>query len=583
MKRLLLLILLAALVVSAVPVAAQEAPEGVFPGTWDYFLPPDHHFNGFATGGPSENLGVVYRQVVEMPFGFFRWADNTWEGLLAESWGFTEDNSAYEVTLKEATWSDGSPVTSADVLATYAIGRILNWAQFNYISGVEAVDERTVRFTFSGEPSLVAERQIMKEYIRAAATYQELADEATALVESGATREDEAWAALATKIAEFRPEGLLATGPYTYTLDDVGDSFMSVRWHPNSIYSDSVNFGELRIWKGETEASTPLVLNGDVAWATNVYPPATQQAFTDAGIRLITTPRGYGPALLFNHDVYPFNVKEVRQAMAYAIDRAENGFLTNGFGATPTKYMAGILDDQVPALIDAETVESLNQYPYDLDAAAAKMEEAGFTRDAEGKWVDAEGNRISAEYKVPAEFTDFYGAGSNATEQLNEFGFDITLVAVPWQQAAEDIREGAFDLSVWSWASGSPFATTQFYGPIQRFNYPGLTATGQQGMNFQMEFEYNGEMINLDTMINEVSGGLDTEAQKVRAGAVARVINDLMPFIPLNVIVSTEPWNESILAGAPEEGDPLLQNPSTDHFVIKLLLDGTLAPASGGM
>ena len=94
MKRLLLLILLAALVVSVVPVAAQEAPEGVFPGTWDYFLPPDHHFNGFATGGPSENLGVVYRQVVEMPFGYFLWADNTWEGLLAESWGFTEDNSA---------------------------------------------------------------------------------------------------------------------------------------------------------------------------------------------------------------------------------------------------------------------------------------------------------------------------------------------------------------------------------------------------------------------------------------------------------------------------------------------------------
>lgn len=583
MKRLLLLILLAALAISAVPLAAQEAPDGVFPGTWDYFLPPDHHFNGFATGGPSENLGVVYRQVVEMPFGFYRWADNTWEGLLAESWGFTDDNSAYEVTLKEAMWSDGSPVTSADVLATYAIGRILNWAQFNYISGVEAVDDQTVRFTFSGEPSLVAERQIMKEYIRAAATYQDLADEATALFETGATKADESWAALATKIAEFRPDQLLATGPYTYTIEDVGDSFMSLHWQPNSIYSDSVNFGELRIWKGETEASTPLVLNGDVAWATNVYPPATQQAFTDAGIRLITTPRGYGPALLINHDVYPFNIKEVRQAMAYAIDRAENGFLTNGFGATATKYMAGILDAQVPTLIDADTVASLNQYPFDVDAAAAKMEEAGFTRDGEGKWVDAEGKRITAEYKVPAEFTDFYGAGSNATEQLNEFGFNLTLVAVPWQQAAEDIREGSFDLSVWSWASGSPFATTQFYGPLQRFNYVGLTATGQKGMNFPMEFEYDGEMVNLDQMIKDVSGGLDTAAQQVRAGAVARIINDLMPFVPLNVIVSTEPWNESILAGAPAEGDPLLENPSTDHFVIKLLLDGTLMPAGAGM
>lgn len=580
MKRLFLLVLLiAALAFSALPLAAQDAPDGVFPGTWDYFLPPDHHFNGFATGGPSENLGVIYRQVVEMPFGFYRWSDGTYEGLLAESWGFSDDNSAYEVTLKDATWSDGSPVTSADVLATYAIGRILNWTQFNYISSVEAVDDRTVRFVFSGEPSLVAERLIMKEYIRAAATYQELADEATALVESGATKDDESWAALATKITEFRPDQLLATGPYTYTLEDVGDSFMTLHWHSNSVYSDSVNFDEIRIWKGETEASTPLVLNGDVAWATNVYPPATQQAFQDAGIRLITTPRGYGPALLMNNEKYPFNIKEVRQAMAYAIDRSENAFLTNGFGATATEYMAGILDNQVPTLIDAESIDQLNRYPFDIEAAEAKMMEAGFTRDAEGKWVDSEGNRVTAEYKVPAEFTDFYGAGGNATEQLNEFGFDITLVAVPWQQAAADIREGAFDLSVWSWASGSPFATTQFFGPIQRFNYVGLSATGQKGMNFPMEFEYDGEMINLDQMIKDVSGGLDTDAQKQRAGKVARIINDLMPYIPLNVIVSTEPWNESIIAGAPEEGDPLLQNPSTDHFVIKLLLDGTLAPA----
>lgn len=579
MKRfLLVLMLLAALAISAAPLAAQDAPTAIFPGTWPYVLPPNHHLNSFAAGGPQDNLGVVFRQMVEMPFGFYVWAEDRYEGLLAESFGFTEDNTGYQVTLKEAMWSDGSAVSSADVLATYAIGRILNWTQFNYISGVEAVDERTVLFTFSGQPSLLAERLLLKEYIRAGSVYQALADEATAMFASGKTKDDQEWKDLATKIAEFRPEVLLATGPYTYTLDWVSDSYMSVLWQPNSIYSGSVKFGELRLWQGETESTTPLVLNNDIAWATNVYPPATQQAFQDASIRLITTPRGYGPALLMNHDVYPFNIKEVRQAMAYAIERSENAFLTNGFGATGTQYMAGILDDQVTNLIDADSIAKLNGYPYDIAAAEAKMAEAGFTRDAEGKWVDAEGKRISVEYKIPAEFADFSGAGSNATEQLNEFGFDITLLAIPWQQTAEDIRQGNFQLSVWSWASGSPFATTQFFGPIQRFNYVAL-AEGQKGMNFPMEFEYNGAAINLDQMIKDVSAGLDREAQKVRAGEVALIINDLMPYIPLNVIVSTEPWNETILAGAPEEGDGLLQNPSSDHFVIWLLLNGTIAPA----
>lgn len=579
MKRfLLVLMLVVALTISAVPLAAQDAPEAVFPGTWPYVLAPNHHLNGYAAGGPADNLGVIFRQVVEMPLGFYHWADGTYEGLLAESWGFTEDGTGFQVVLKDATWSDGSPITSADVVGTYVIGRILNWSQFNYISSVEAVDETTVLFTFSGEPSLLAERLIMKEYIRAAATYQELIDEAQAVIDSGAVRGDEPWSAVATKIAEFRPETLLASGPYTYTLDNVSDSYMSVMWHPNSIYSGSVNFGELRLWQGETEATTPLVLNGDIAWATNVYPPATQQAFTDAGIRTVVTPRGYGPAVLFNHDVYPLNVKEVRQAAAYAIERSENAFLTNGFGATATIYMAGVADEQVDVLLNAEAVAQLNHYEYSIENAEAKMAEAGFSRDADGKWVDAEGNRISLEYKIPAEFADFAGMGTNVTEQLNNFGFDLTLVAVPWQQAAEDIRQGNFDLSVWSWASASPFATPQFYGPIQRFNYVGL-AEGQPGMNFPMEFEYNGEQIDLNAMINDVSTGLDPVAQADRASKVALIINDLMPYIPTNMLVSAEPWNEAILAGAPVDGDPLLKNPSNDHFVIKLLLDGVLAPA----
>jgi hypothetical protein len=78
-------------------------------------------------------------------------------------------------------------------------------------------------------------------------------------------------------------------------------------------------------------------------------------------------------------------------------------------------------------------------------------------------------------------------------------------------------------------------------------------------------------------MIKDVSGGLDLEAQKVRAGEVATIINTLMPFIPLNVIVSVEPMNENSIAGIPASDDPIWDNPSgADHPIIKLILEGTL-------
>lgn len=583
MKRYLSLLLAVVMLLGVLPVGAQdaEAPTGTWLGTWPYVLPPEHDLGSFTGSGLAANLGNVYRSFVEMPFAFYVWSSGTYEPLLASAWGFTEDNTAYSVTINpDAMWSDGNPVTSADVLATYSIGRIRGWSQFNYISEVRAVDDKTVEFVFSGEPSLVAERLILKEYIVSAANYGELAARADEVVASGAARDSEAWTTLAADIGAFKPETLIASGPFTYTLDDVNESFLTLSWQPNSLFSDSVQFGSIKIWAGETEVTAPLVLSGELAHSTNVYPPSTISSFEAAGIRLVTIPRAYGPALLFQHDVYPFNLKEVRQAMAYAINRDESAFLTNGVGAVGTVYMSGILDDMVGLLIDEETIGNLNRYEFNLETAAGLMETAGFTRDAEGKWVDAEGNRISVEYKFPAEFADFSGAAQNAIDQLNNFGFDITARANPWQEVAADIRAGNFQLSVWSWAQGSPFATNQFFGPIQRFNYVGL-ADGQIGMNFPMEFEYNGEMVNLDAMIKAVSTGLDLEAQKVRAGEVATIINDLMPFIPLNIILSVEPMNEAAIAGLPETGDPIWLNPSgVDHPIIWLILQGTLSDAA---
>lgn len=581
MKRFfLVLLLLGILLAGIIPAAAQDAPSGTFFGTWPYTLPPEHNLNAFAaTGGQNTNLGVIYRQMVEMPFAFYLWASDEWQPLLAESWGFTEDFSAYEVTINaDATWSNGSPVTSDDVVATYAIGRILGWSQFNSISDVAAVDDKTVRFTFIDQPSKLAERLILKEYISSVATYGELAQKALDLIAAGKTSADEEWSALNTEIQEFRPTELLASGPFTYTLDDVGDSFMTLKWQPNSIFSSNVKFGEIRLWAGETDSTTPLVLDGSIAHSTNVYPPATQQAFVDAGIRLLIQPRMYGPALLFNHDVHPWNIKEVRQAIAYIIDRDENAFLTNGLGATGTVYMAGLLDDSVPVMMNQDAIDQLNRYEFNVEAATALLEGIGFSKNADGKWLDADGNPVVGEYKYPAEFADFSGAALNAVDQMNEFGFEITAIAEPWQQTAEDIRAGNFQLSVWSWAGGSPFASRQFFGPIQRFNYVSFT-DGRKGMNFPMEFEYNGEMINLNDMINNANNGLDVEAQKANADKIALILNDLMPFVPLNVILSTEPWNENLIQGGPADGDPILKNPSADHFVIWYMLQGLIAPA----
>ena len=148
MKRLLFVIalLIFALSLVVLPAAAQDAPTGTWLGTWPYVAPGTHHLNSFASGGLNDNLGTVYRSFVELPPAYYVWATNEYVPLLAESWGFVDDNAAYQYTIKEgALWSDGSPVTAQDVIDTFTLGRILNWSQWTFLTGVEAVDERTVR------------------------------------------------------------------------------------------------------------------------------------------------------------------------------------------------------------------------------------------------------------------------------------------------------------------------------------------------------------------------------------------------------------------------------------------------------
>jgi peptide/nickel transport system substrate-binding protein len=582
MKRLLLaFVLLLTLIVAVAPAAAQEAPVGTWLGTWPYSAPGTHNLNSFAAGGLNDNLGLVYRPLVELTPAYYLWGNDAYVGILAESWGFNDDFSAFEYTIKEgAMWSNGDPITAEDVVNTFSIGRILNWAQWGFLSSVEAVDARTVRFNFQeGRASLNAQRQLLKEHVTASANYADLAARAQQLVADGKTRDDQEWKDLATAIAEFRPETLIASGPYTYSLSDVGEAFMTLRWQPNSLYSGSVRFGELKLWAGETEVTTPLVLSGELAHSTNVYPPATVDSFDAAGIRLVTTPRGYGPALLFNFTIPAFQDVRVRQAMAHAINRDQSALLTNGLGAAGTVYFSGILDSITPSILSAETIASLNGYEYNLEGAAALMEAAGYTRNAAGKWANAAGETLTFEYTFPADFADFSAAARDATAQLNEFGFDISERALPWQEAAESIRLGDYQLSVWSWGAGSPFAFQNMNNPIRRWNQPVLAAD-RPGMSLPLQFEYQGEQIDLNALILDVSNGTDPALLQAKADRLARIINEMMFYIPLSEMLSVEPLNENSIAGAPPDDALIYNNPSSDHFIILLILDGVLRPAA---
>jgi peptide/nickel transport system substrate-binding protein len=569
-----LMLVLAVLVTVFAPMQAQEFEAGsVLNVAWPYSVPPTGHFNTFASG--SIALGQ-YQDIHEPPLATLLWASGEYEGMIASEFGWDADNN-YVVTVRDGlTWSDGSAVSGADVMATFNLFRLRGDAVWSNISSIEAVDDMTVKFVMA-EPSSLAERQILTSNIRAASVYGELADRAAAL-ESGT---DE-FSALLTELTEFRPETPASAGPYAIDPASVTEANLMMTYNAGGLGADVAKFESVRVWNGETEQVTPLVANNELWYITHGIPPTTEEAFAGQGITIVRAAMNSGPAIYFNHTIYPLNVPEVRQAMAYVIDREQNGFVSLGESGVGVEYMTGMSDGLAEGWLSDETLDALNTYEVDTAAAEALLTGIGFSRNADGIWVDDQGNTLSFELSFPQEFADWSAAAENATQQLNDFGFDITARGVQFQQQEQDVYDSNFQMAIRNWGIGDPIPALHYLQPYNRYNGQGLAAGDEGGgMHFDLNVTYSGGEVNLFDLTNNSGRGTDRDAQAELVSQLAISYNELLPAIPLWERYTNNSLNQNFLS-VPALDDPIYANfgGGTDAWMVYFILKGMVAPAA---
>ncbi|MAU09597.1 MAG: ABC transporter substrate-binding protein [Anaerolineaceae bacterium] len=566
-----LLMVVAVALLAFAPLQAQD--DAVLNVAWPYTVPPTGHFNTFATNGLV--LGQ-YQDLHEPPLAILHWATGEYEGMLASEFGWDDDGN-YVVTLVDGvTWSDGSAMTADDLMATFNIFRLRGDAVWASMTGIEKVDDMTVKFIMDA-PSSLAERLILITNLRPASVYGELADRA-AMLEPG----DE-WDALLSELTEFRPETPVSGGPYTIVPDSITEANLMMDLNPGGFGADVQNFSSVRVWNGETEVVTPLVANEELWYITHGIPPTTEEAFSSQGIDIVRSGMVNGPGLYLNHAVAPFDMVEVRQAIAYAIDREQNGFVSLGESGVAVEYMTGLADGLTESWLSDEALDSLNIYEYDLDKAAELMESAGYTLNDDGKWVDADGNTLSFELTFPQEYADWSAAAENATAQLNDFGFDITARGVQFQQHPQDIYDGNFEMAIRNWGLGDPIPARSFLEAYNRYNGQGELAgeAGSPGIGFDVNVTYSGGDLNVFEVANESAQGVDRDAQAELVTELAVSYNELLPAIPLWERYTNNALNRNYLS-LPEDSDPIYANfgGGADNWMTYLILTGQVAPAS---
>lgn len=573
-RLLILALVLVLTVLSLVPVAAQDTTR--FTGGWPYQVPPNGHFNMYASN--RIDLGI-YIDLMQPPVAVYIWSTGEYAPMAAASFGFDEDDN-YLVTLQEGvTWSDGSPMTSADLVATFNTGYLIGWNVWNFMSGVEVVDDLTAKFVLS-EPSFSVERQILVENLRPASVYGDFGDRAAALIADGKKAGDADFDALLSELTEFRPETLVSGGPYILLAENISDASVTLVRNPGGVNSDVAAFDEVLLWNGETEAVTPLVQNGELWYGTYGFPPASEADFISRGIDIVRGPSYSGPAIYFNHSIYPLNRVEVRQAIAHAIDRDANGFVSLGESGVAVEYMMGFSDNIAEVWLSDDTLDALNTYDFNPEGAAAILEGIGFSKGDDGVWVDDQGSRMSYELIFPAEFADWAAAAENATQALNNFGIEITARGVQFQQQEQDVYDSNFQIAIRNWGIGSPFPGFSYLQPYNRYNGQGELA-GQQaaGMQFDAAVTYSGGDLNVFDASNESLNGLDVDAQKVIVEQLALSFNELLPIVPLWERYGNNPLNREFLNG-PDGDDPIYINAGADHFMPYLIMTGGITPAN---
>ena len=282
------------------------------------------------------------------------------------------DDLEYEVTLREDTvFSDGSPLTSADVVNAFERNgeSDLYGAFLSFITAVSAPDERTVRFKLNAPMgSVLQERLALVRVFPATLTDEELA---TTPVGSGPWCYETINAADGGRISFTANHRY--TGPWPATCE-------RMEW--------SVLLDDTR--------RTDELIDKDVM-VMEAAPVVRAEELADAGATVEWVPGFNLPFLMFNCEKPPFDDVRVRQALLYAIDVDS---LIGTYMAGHARAATSLLPDYFRHYHRAATV-----YSYDPEKARKLLAEAGVDElalalRANDNWVSTLAPAIAEDWKA---------------------------------------------------------------------------------------------------------------------------------------------------------------------------------------
>ncbi len=345
--------------------------------------------------------------------------DQAITGDLAKSWDVSDDGLTVTFKLHEnVKWHDGTPFTSKDVKFTFDSA----FANESFVTSMIA----TLQETTCPDDNTV----VMKLANPDATFLGYLAWYGTFIVPEHVFSGDN-W----DKGTEVNPVG---TGPFKFVDWKPGVSVTIERFDDYFVqapYLDKVVYSVIT----DPTTATQAFLNGEIDQLGSVQTQdiPSLMANPDVTSRMFSMPSRY--YFVLNNSKAPFDNLKMRQAFAYALDNDELvEKATNGVNEAAKYWVSPMYDWCVNK--DA-TIP-----PFDAQKAISLIEEAGYTKGADGNYMTIKALVVdSGAFKPLTEV---------AKEQLGRIGINVDLTMLEISAWFAGIEAGEFDMVMYNGYQG---------------------------------------------------------------------------------------------------------------------------------
>ncbi len=498
---------------------------------------PPSTWNPFQPGSLANTTGTI-GNVYEFLFSF-----NPLTGefipWLAES-GDWADDTTYELKLRDGlTWTDGEPLTAADVKFTFELGQQYSALWFapvwNYLTGVTAEDDVNLTFTFEDPlyqewASYLWNIPIVPEHLWAGRSEEEI-----------------------TVGANENPIG---SGTYLYEShgEDRNIWLRNDNWWGADVFGLPAPKRIVDIRTSSNNVALGMVLKGELDLSNNFLPGIAElenQGYVQTYFPEAPYMLSANTAVLFlNTTKPPMDDPAFRRALAFAIDTdaiVRIAFANLVMPASATGLLPTLLE-----YADQDVVDRLG-YSYDPAEVERILTGAGYTKGADGFFVAPDGSPIELEVTCPFGWTDWMAAIDVIANSAQAAGINIQDVTPDYGAWNDALQGGTFDMTLNNWAqmSNTPW---QLYNLLFRHPIQDQMQSGNFGRYDDQE------MFDLVDALARVPMS-DPEGMKAATSAIQEKMLTEMPMIPLWYNGLWAQFSSAVWTNWPTEGVTTL--PST--------------------